>query len=126
MEAPLRTAGCHVAAGTALGALRRALDNHLRTPDLIVTDLWLGLGESGLDVIAGLRDDCQQAIPALILTGETQPPAPHELPGRCHLVRKPVGPARLFMLCGQILGASPTARTAIPASPPRSPPACGS
>lgn len=117
IEELLRRTGCHVVAGTSLAAVRHALDSHLRTPDLIVTDMRLGPEETGLHVIAGLRSDCEQEIPALIVTGETHRLAPQDLPGKCQLVRKPVGPARLFMLCSQILGRPSTAKTADPALP---------
>ncbi|MEJ7805071.1 MAG: ATP-binding protein [Telluria sp.] len=124
-EELLRANGCHIVTGTSLSALQCSLDNHLRTPDLIVTDLWLGPRESGLDVIEALRTDWDHVIPALIITGDTHPPAPHELPGHCRLVRKPVSPARLFMLCRQMLVAPSPTQTAIPALPRQPPPAYG-
>jgi len=114
IEELLHTAGCHVVAGTSLGAVRRALERHLRTPDLIITDLRLGPGTSGLHAIAGLRADSGQAIPALIVTGESHAPTVQDLPGNCMLVRKPVGPSRLFLLCSEMLGAPVKAPAAVP------------
>ncbi|MES3021475.1 MAG: ATP-binding protein [Pseudomonadota bacterium] len=108
MEQLFTMAGCHVVAGVSSGALRAQLRGHLRTPDLIVTDWRLGTGDNGLHVIEGIRRDCEQMIPALIVTGESAQPGAAALPAHCLLLRKPIGPARLFDACAGLLAAQPT------------------
>ena len=119
MEQLLRSAGCHVVAGPSPGAVRTLLAGHLRTPDLIVTDLRLGPATNGIDAIAAIRADCDAPVPALILTGESRPPAPSGLPPHCRLLRKPVGPPRLFEACARILSEPAADRTPAPVFLPR-------
>ncbi|MET3135059.1 signal transduction histidine kinase [Oxalobacteraceae bacterium GrIS 1.11] len=118
-EQLFRAAGIHVVAATSTAALLEVVAEHLRTPDLIVTDLRLGPDDSGLRLIEALRSDSEQLTPALIITGESHLPAQETLPQHCQLVRKPVGPARLFLLCSQMLGGPVTAQTSVPALPPQ-------
>lgn len=101
-----QAAGSHVVSAHGSEMARKRLVDHLRTPDLIVTDLRLGQDDSGLQLIAALRADNAHPIPALILTGESHPPAADTLPPHCRLARKPVGHARLFTLCVDLLNLS--------------------
>lgn len=119
LEQLLLAAGCHVVAGASLDAVRALLGGHLRTPDLIVTDLRLGHGASGIDAIAAIRTLCDGPVPALILTGDARPPAPSALPAHCQLLRKPVGPSRLFEACAGLVSAPARDETPSPAFPPR-------
>ena len=50
--------------------MRHELSLHLRQPDLIVADYWLGNEENGLAVIEDLRRDAEMRIPAIILTAD--------------------------------------------------------
>ena len=45
-----------------------------RTPDLIVADLRLANGESGIDAVARLRTVCGSRVPALIVSGDMDEP----------------------------------------------------
>ncbi|MEO8751660.1 MAG: hybrid sensor histidine kinase/response regulator [Casimicrobiaceae bacterium] len=63
-----------VGAGDAL-ALLDAIGDAERYPDLIVADLRLACGESGIAVVHKLRDELGIALPALLVSGDTSPAA---------------------------------------------------
>ena len=69
-EAIFKSWHCHVIAGGCGADVREELSQHLRQPDLIVADYWLGRGENGLTVIQDLRTDAEIRIPAIILTAD--------------------------------------------------------
>ncbi|HTD74176.1 MAG TPA: ATP-binding protein [Steroidobacteraceae bacterium] len=69
-EAIFKSWRCHVIAGSCGAAVRHELSSHLRQPDLIVADYWLGNEETGLAVIQDLRRDAEMSIPAIILTAD--------------------------------------------------------
>jgi CheY-like chemotaxis protein len=69
-EAIFKSWRCHVIAGSCGAAVRQELSQHLRQPDLIVADYWLGDGETGLAIIQELRRDAEMRIPAIILTAD--------------------------------------------------------
>jgi signal transduction histidine kinase/CheY-like chemotaxis protein len=86
--------GCLVAqAGNAESALAEAA-NHLRVPDVLITDLRLGVGRDGLALIRALRQQTETWVPALLVTAETSLPA--ELDGDVHVLLKPAGPDALL------------------------------
>jgi CheY-like chemotaxis protein len=69
-EAIFKSWRCHVIAGSCGTEVRQELSQHLRQPDLIVADYWLGNGETGLAIIHDLRRDAEMRIPAIILTAD--------------------------------------------------------
>jgi len=69
-EAIFKSWRCHVISGESGAAVRHELSQHLRQPDLIVADYWLGNGETGLAIIQDLRRDAEMRIPAIILTAD--------------------------------------------------------
>lgn len=69
-EAIFKSWGCHVIAGSSGADIYRELSQHLRQPDLIVADYWLGKNETGVAVIQELRRDAEMRIPAIILTAD--------------------------------------------------------
>ena len=77
-EALLGHWGCHVAVAGSPEEAIRALDAHLRSPDLIITDYRLPDGKTGLDAIAAIRAYADQAIPAIIVTGDVAALVPGE------------------------------------------------
>lgn len=103
MEQLLHMWGCHAVVSGSLEDVLVQLERHLRPPDLILTDMRLGQGTTGLDVIAAIRAETGEPTPALIVTGESELPPQSALPLACQLVRKPVGAARLQQLCQQAL-----------------------
>lgn len=78
-----------------------------RAPDLIVADLRLRDGASGLEAIADVRRACGRTIPALVVTGDIQVDVLREARDRGHVVlHKPVSPAKLRATLSQLLAAS--------------------
>ena len=67
----LQGLGHTVLAGTGGAQLMEQLGE--RVPDIMVCDYRLGAGETGLDVIAAARTRFGPQLPAIILTGETDP-----------------------------------------------------
>jgi CheY-like chemotaxis protein len=65
--------GCTVVAATSGHALISQLANSQRPPDAMVCDFQLEGHETGVDVISTVRDEFNQDIAALIVTGDTTP-----------------------------------------------------
>lgn len=91
MQMVLEDFGCRVLAAEdgeqALVLLARSEGE----PDLVVTDLRLRCGITGFQVIEAVRGACGWPLPAIVLTGETDPAQLHE--GRCRgyaFLHKPV------------------------------------
>ncbi len=106
MEQLLHMWGCHALVSGTRDDVLVQLEEHLRSPDLIVTDMRLGKGVTGFDVIAAVREQTGELTPAVIVTGESELPPQAAWPEACQVVRKPVGPARLQQLCQQALTAT--------------------
>jgi signal transduction histidine kinase/ActR/RegA family two-component response regulator len=78
-----------------------------RTPDLIVADLRLRDGASGLEAIADVRHACGRNIPALVVTGDIQVDVLREAKDRGNVVlHKPVTPAKLRATLSQLLAST--------------------
>ena len=63
--------GAKVVGGRDAQALLEALGRWERYPDLVVADLRLGDGASGIIAVRALRDELGFAVPALIVSGDT-------------------------------------------------------
>jgi CheY-like chemotaxis protein len=73
MQLLLEQWGCAViVAASGREAIER-LSQCSRAPDIIVCDYRLRDGETGSDVIVALRDEFNENIPALLITGDTAP-----------------------------------------------------
>ncbi len=93
MSTLLDTYGYRVlAAGSGAEALR-LLEQETERTDILITDYRLPEGESGLQVIGGVRKALGRNLPAIILTGDTLAPGP--APGDCPILYKPVSADRL-------------------------------
>lgn len=97
--------GCLVAVACDLASAQAELERHLRAPDLVLTDLRLGGGADGLQLIESLRTQYGADLPALLVTADVQLPA-ITAPNTHHL-NKPVGSRRLL----QVLSAALVPRT---------------
>ena len=65
--------------------------------DLVLTDLHLGSGPGGQDVVAAVRRLCARAVPAILVTGDTTGQALREVvAGDDPVLFKPVQPRELF------------------------------
>jgi CheY-like chemotaxis protein len=92
----LRSWGCTVVAGDSGRSALAALLKHQRPPDLIISDFRLSGSETGIDAIAQLRTAFTDAIPALLVSGDTGPEPLHDArAGGFLLLPKPVDPMRL-------------------------------
>ena len=69
------TWGATVVGGRDARTLLDALERWARYPDLVVADLRLGGGASGVITVRALRDELGFAVPALIVSGDTSPAA---------------------------------------------------
>lgn len=88
--------GCRVYAGQSRGQIENALLADGRRPDLIICDHHLADGDTGVDIIDRLRRIYGVAIPAVLLSGNTDPEL-WAMAGRrgLPLLHKPVRPAKL-------------------------------
>jgi signal transduction histidine kinase/CheY-like chemotaxis protein len=90
----LRHHGCLVVEAASAAAALHELTQHLRPPDALVTDFYLGAGDNGLALLDQLREACGSTVPALLITAETQ--LPRQLTVATLLLHKPAGTEKLL------------------------------
>jgi CheY-like chemotaxis protein len=96
MSALFETWGARVAGGGTSGEVLDALGRAERYPDLVVADLRLAQGDSGIAVVDRLRNELGLAVPALLVSGDTTPAAERDArTAGLMLLGKPVVPAVL-------------------------------
>ncbi len=72
-------------------------------PDLVISDYRLGAGETGYDVIDALRQRFAAQLPALIITGDTDPALIRSMAEHgIEIQYKPLNPADLLAFVGQV------------------------
>ena len=65
--------GCRVVAAAGARPLAAELKQHLRSPDLLISDYRLPGDENGLEAIASIRRELDEPdLPALVITGDTE------------------------------------------------------
>lgn len=96
---------CHVVAAASCEAVLAQLQQHLRVPDLVVTDYQLGAGRDGFELIQRLRQHYDDTIPALVVTANTAAglQARAQACG-ARLLHKPIGLQRLLEAMQASLG----------------------
>lgn len=93
----LQAQHCHVVAAASCDAALAQLQQHLREPDLIVTDYQLAAGRDGFEVIERLRQHYDDDIAALIVTANTDAALiPRAQACGARLLHKPIGLQRLL------------------------------
>ena len=105
MTSLLQSWGCEVRA--AEGPDDALLLAQQQVPQLLVTDYRLRNGHTGGDVITLLREQCGSALPAIIVTGDTDPARLRETAGyRATLLHKPVSAQTLrdALVASAVLG----------------------
>jgi CheY-like chemotaxis protein/anti-sigma regulatory factor (Ser/Thr protein kinase) len=104
MSALFETWGARVAGGGDLYDLMDALGRAERYPDLVVADLRLAHGESGIAAVDRLREELGIVVPALLVSGDTSPAAERDarMAGLV-LLGKPVVPAVLHAAATALL-----------------------
>jgi DNA-binding response OmpR family regulator len=91
MRALFTTWGARVTGASDIRGATSALHERDRVPDLIVADLRLSGGASGVDAIAALRTRFGSEVPALIVSGDTSEAARVEVAAAgITLLAKPV------------------------------------
>jgi CheY-like chemotaxis protein len=104
MEALCITWGCLVLTAPHAEAALAALEQELRVPDLLVTDMRLGPGLDGLALVAALREQVESPVPALLVTAETDPAlALRAQQQGVALLNKPAGAERLLAAMADLL-----------------------
>lgn len=96
----LRSWGCEVAVAEDRAQALLAAEEWPTPPDIIISDLRLRDGESGLDVLAALEQHYQRdggaTFPRLLITGETRSDRLREImAARIPVLYKPVSPEQL-------------------------------
>jgi two-component system, sensor histidine kinase len=90
---------CEVVAAESCTEMLGKLVSVQRLPDLIVADYRLSGAESGIDVIARLREEFNAQVPALLITGDTGIEQLREVEeSGLHVLHKPLNPSRLRAL----------------------------
>lgn len=85
------------------------------TPDILVCDFRLRGGDKGPDVIARLRRDVNRALPALLITGDTDRERLREAAAsQLHFLHKPVAPDLLRDAISKLLVESRAGRPDLP------------
>jgi signal transduction histidine kinase len=97
----LTVEGYRVAAAASLG---EALVQAKPDTALLITDYHLREGETGADVIAGVRQALGREVPAIVITGDTSSTIREERSvARVHLVSKPMDAEQLLRLLKTLL-----------------------
>jgi CheY-like chemotaxis protein len=104
MRGILQSWGCRVhTAASGATALASVADGG-EQPDLIISDLRLADGESGIEVIERLRGALGAPIPAFLISGDTAPERLREASALgFHLLQKPVSPMKLRTTLNRLL-----------------------
>jgi two-component system, sensor histidine kinase len=97
MQTLFETWGARVVCGDSIESLIAEIGEVERYPDLVVADLRLADGRSGIDAVRRLRDELGMTIPAIIVSGDTGTHADREARGAgLMLLPKPVVGATLL------------------------------
>jgi signal transduction histidine kinase len=107
MQTLLERFNCHVMAAHCGASALRLVEAQLRTPDLIISDYRLGTSESGLDVIAQVREAIGEAIPAWLVTAELTVPLQTALSQQINVLPKPLQLQRLAAELNRVLRGKP-------------------
>ncbi len=101
LESALAAKGHEVVAATDGGSLLTALGD--AAPDILISDYRLGGGQTGLDVIGAARERFGADLPALLLTGDTDPKIIQTLAGTgIPVLHKPLEMAALQNMIAEL------------------------
>ena len=103
--------GCNVISGTSKTTALMQLETLGWSPHVIISDYALGEDGNGLALIAAIRQHQNWAVPAALITGNTEDAELRTLSdNNTRLLYKPVKPAVLMKTLLELLSASPSAR----------------
>ncbi len=93
----LQQKGCRVTAVSSVDEAREIVIQHDSIPDLLLADYQLQQGRTGLEAIETVRDEINEDVPAILITGDTSPGALDAARSAgLALLHKPVGASELF------------------------------
>jgi signal transduction histidine kinase/CheY-like chemotaxis protein len=99
MTAVLQRWGCDVIAVESLALAREAMATRGWEPQMVIADLRLRDGESGIAVLDALRGAGESRLPALLITGDTSPERLQDIQDSGYrFLHKPASAARLRAL----------------------------
>lgn len=84
--------GCQLIAASGPDEAISLLSVTGEMPSLFIIDRCLGPGQNGSDLIEALRDEVNEDIPAILMSGEPHEPRVDEMPSNVTFLRKPVAP----------------------------------
>jgi signal transduction histidine kinase/CheY-like chemotaxis protein len=100
----MRGWGCSVVTGSTDTAVLAGLADCERPPDVIISDYHLRDGKTGIEAITRLRNALSAAIPAFLMSGDTNPEPLREARANGYpLLHKPVDPTALRAMLTQLL-----------------------
>ena len=104
MRGILQSWGCRVHTAASGAAALASVTDGGGQPDLIISDLRLADGETGIEVIERLREALGAPVPAFLISGDTAPERLREASaGGYHLLQKPVSPMTLRTMLNRLL-----------------------
>jgi len=104
MRGILQSWGYHVQTARSGAAALASIADGSAQPDLIISDLRLADGETGIGVIERLREALGASVPAFLISGDTAPERLREASaGGYHLLQKPVSPMTLRTTLNRLL-----------------------
>jgi signal transduction histidine kinase/ActR/RegA family two-component response regulator len=104
MRGILQSWGCRVHTAASGAAALASVADGGAPPDLIISDLRLADGETGIKVIERLREALGAPVPAFLISGDTAPERLREASaGGYHLLQKPVSPMTLRTTLNRVL-----------------------
>ena len=109
MQALCHSWGAHVLTAASAKQCLTLLGEHLRDPDLILSDYRLRQHRDGLDAVEQIRARIGQAVPAIVVTGDIAAADLRRVTDAgLPLLHKPVGADRLLAAIEAALDAHPT------------------
>jgi signal transduction histidine kinase/CheY-like chemotaxis protein len=116
MEALCLHWGCSALCAGSTAEVLAALEQHLRTPDLIITDYRIGDGDNGFDLISRLRTAVEEPVPAIVVTADVGTDLPLRAAALdATLLHKPTGSAKLLAAMAAALSSNGSEAQAQPA-----------
>ncbi len=107
----IRSWGCRVVTGNTDSAVLERLAEHNEMPDAIISDYHLRDGATGIEAISRLRGALAMAVPAFLMSGDTDPQTLNDARANGYLLlHKPVEPMALRATLAQVLIKRETAR----------------
>lgn len=105
MHLLLEQRSCRVMTAESAAEARAAIVAEEAIPDVIIADYRLRGDQTGANAIAEVREEVNEDVPALIVTGDTSPARLREASASgFRLLNKPVVPDELFAAIGELTG----------------------